>query len=436
MNIYLHNGQEQFGPYSEEDVRGWIESGNVTGEFQFFIEGQSTEWALVHGSFLMPVHSLSPEENFQKLVRTIQEEFELLRNQKKSFIGKMFDGPKKPLDECSVMVVFQEGKKEYGPYRLEYAISYDNIDTAHSIRIEGTNTTFKFPKMRQMWEQALLTSKQSKKLEKFGLTVEGIEITNIQAIDAIQRLDEAHKIIKDTKKALDELKPPTPTLKKKMKELGIDPSEVKTRADARKLIEDQIIYNRCIELSISIPEGCTSEMAVSLIEKKEASIAKSNQKKEKEESIARLQAKGIHLNLPINDEELEDIIEYGPPSHEQIFEYNKLMSEFHQKLGIEFKPYGKKETANHSSDSIQFSIDMLDDVICGIESWDDEVDSQFVQGEDCYDLSRTPTQEEWLEIRRALAKLIMKEEHIGDDQVIRRILKKCCPGMKIKKEKY
>lgn len=149
-----------------------------------------------------------------------------------------------------------------------------------------------------------------------------------------------------------------------------------------------------------------------------------------------VQAQGIHLNLPINDEELQDIIEYGPPSHEQIFEYNKLMSEFHQKLGIEFKPYGKKETANHSSDSIQFSIDMLDEVICGIESWDDEVDCQFVQGEDCYDLSRTPTQEEWLEIRRALAKLVMKEEHIGDDQVIRRILKKCCPGMKIKKEKY
>ena len=177
-------------------------------------------------------------------------------------------------------------------------------------------------------------------------------------------------------------------------------------------------------------------MAVSLIAKKEASTAKSNQKKEKEESIAKLQAQGIHLNLPINDQELEDIIEYGPPSQEQIFEYNKLMSEFHQNLGIEFKPYGKKETANHSSDSIQFSIDMLDDVICGIESWDDEVDSQFVQGEDCYDLSRTPTQEEWLEIRRALAKLSMKEEHIGDDQVIRRILKKCCPGMKIKKEKY
>ena len=255
----------QFGPYSEVEVRGWIESGNVTGEFQFFIEGQSTEWALVQGSFLMPVHSLSPEENFQKLVRTIQEEFELLKNQN---LGKVFDEPKRPLDECFVMVVFDKGKKEYGPYRLEDAISYENRNTAHSIRIEGSNTTFKFPKMRQMWEQALLTSKQSKKLEKFGLTVEGIEITNIQAIDAIQRLDEANKIIKDTKKALDELKPPTPTLKKKMKELGIEPSEVTTRAEARKLIEDQIIYNRCFELSISIPEGYTSEMAVSLIEKK------------------------------------------------------------------------------------------------------------------------------------------------------------------------
>ena len=187
MNIYLHNGQEQFGPYSEVEVRGWIESGNVTGEFQFFIEGQSTEWNLVHGSFLMPVHSLSPEENFQKLVRTIQEEFELLRNQKKSFIGKMFDGPKKPLDECSLMVVFQEGKKEYGPYRLEYAISYENIDTAHSIRIESSNTTFKFPRMRQMWEQALLTSKQSKKLEKYGLTVERIEITNIQLLRLLSK---------------------------------------------------------------------------------------------------------------------------------------------------------------------------------------------------------------------------------------------------------
>ena len=78
---------------------------------------------------------------------------------------------------------------------------------------------------------------------------------------------------------------------------------------------------------------------------------------------------------------------------------------------------------------------MLDEVICGIEFWDDEVECQYVQGDDSYELSRTPTQDEWVEIKRALAKLVMNEEDLSDDQVIRRILKKCCPNIKIVKEK-
>ena len=54
MQIFVHNGQEQFGPFSESQVKEWITSGNINESFFYFIEGYTTNWTPIAGSFLFP----------------------------------------------------------------------------------------------------------------------------------------------------------------------------------------------------------------------------------------------------------------------------------------------------------------------------------------------------------------------------------------------
>ena len=54
MQIFVHNGQEQFGPFSESQVKEWITSGNINENFFYFIEGYTTNWTPIAGSFLLP----------------------------------------------------------------------------------------------------------------------------------------------------------------------------------------------------------------------------------------------------------------------------------------------------------------------------------------------------------------------------------------------
>ena len=420
MNIYLHNGQEQFGPYSEEDVRGWIESGNVTGEFQFFIEGQSTEWSLVEDSFLMP--SLSPQEHLELLTKQIQLQLNSLPQKSGSLIGSFFSSERKSIDQYEIMVFFDEWNKEYGPYKLDKAIHYEGLRNASSFRFVNSQEWQHFSMIKEIWSSALASEKQTKKLQKFGLDIGELEITNGFAVEALNKLDKAKYEVSETK-------PPTQLLKKKMKELGVEHTPGVTRAEARRLIESQAISNKCKYLQINLPENCTNEMAHAIIEKEE-------EKRKIDEQVASLQARGIQLVLPIRREELDDILENGPPTKKQLLEYDELLKEFEEKLGIEFKPYGKDEVVNHSKESIEFSINMLDEVICNIECWDEDLDNEYIVGEETYDISRSPNQDEWLLIRRELARLTMMEEHVGDDQVIRKILKKFCPEIIIKKEAY
>lgn len=441
MQIYLHNGKEQFGPYSKGEIQSWLKTGQINENFLFFIVGESKDWTAINGSFLTDEDKADLKQNtdlksYEKLLESVLENAQLrldsmLTEKSASGIFSLFSKGKRPLDEYDdLMVTFDKGKKEYGPYKLENAISYEGIEKAYSMRLaRGDGKTFQFNELMMIWEESLVSEKSKKTLSKLSLRFDEKMVSDKIANEILNE-------IKETKKLVEEQKPLTPTIKKQLKEFGLDTKAIKTRREGRYLVEAYSLYYRANELGVELPEGYTLDIAYALIEKKEKSLIKKQKQQDKLQRIKGLEDRGIQLNHPISEEELDEIYEDGVPNTEQLAEYSNLKLKLDE-LGIEFKPCGKKEPNNYSSSSINWSIELMDEMLTEMYGWDDDLMCQYIQGEDHeFELEREPTESELFQIHKEIAKLIMVEEYEYDEQIIIKILRKVCKGMKIKKERF
>jgi hypothetical protein len=447
MEIYLYNGEEQFGPYSEAEVRQYVAAGNVTSNFHYYAAGATTNWEPILGSFLMPVVEQAPpsvteteatihenetkadhDEQGQVVADPLEETIARIKTrlasnvaEKQGLLRGLLSHKKRRINEYKdVMVCFSEGGKEYGPYELNKALHYENIETAAHIRLASSSKRFDFKAMKSMWEEALASEKQCTELSKLGIEFDPSALNHLEAKKAIDEIRDA--------------KPPTPKMRKQLKELGVDKSKGLTRSQAKKLIDEKLTFERLAELKIKNPQDLSLEEAKRLVAKKEASLEKAEEKKRKKQLIEDLQNSGVVLKLPISDEELEEIESCGPPEPSQIQRYNAFMEQF-SKFGLKLKIYGEKEPKNHNNSSIDEAINMMDEVLHDCRLHDDELLGGMIESDDYhfYEMSRNPTPHEMFEIHKTIAKRLMDENWDGDSSKLRSLIKLVCKDIKITK---
>ena len=131
--------------------------------------------------------------------------------------------------------MFQKGGKEYGPYELSKALHYENIETAAHIRLAGNSKRFDFKAMKSIWEEALASEKQCSELSKLGLEFDPSALNHLEAQKAIDEIRDA--------------KPPTPKMRKQLKELGVENPLSLSRSQA-KFIDEKLTFERLKELKI------------------------------------------------------------------------------------------------------------------------------------------------------------------------------------------
>jgi hypothetical protein len=447
MEIYLYNDEQQFGPYSEAEVRQYVAAGNVTSNFYYYASGFTATWEPILGSFLMPVveqapQSVSETETTTHENETIADHGELGQAaadpleatiarinarlasnvaEKQGFLRSFLSHKKRRINEYKdIMVCFREGGKEYGPYELSKALHYENIETAAHIRLASNSKRFDFKAMKSIWEEALASEKQCSELSKLGIEFDPSALNHLEAQKAIDEIRDA--------------KPPTPKMRKQLKELGVEDPLILSRSQAKKFIDEKLTFDRLADLKIKMPQDLSLEEAKKLIYKKEASIEKSKEKKRKKQLIDDLQNSGVVLKLPISDEELEEIEIFGPPEESQIQRYNAFMEQF-SKFALKLKVYGEKEPKNHNKSSIDEAINMMDEVLHDCRLHDDELLGGMIESDDYdfYEMSRKPTPDEMFEIHRSIAKRLMDENWEGESNQLKSLVKRVCKDIRITK---
>ena len=158
---------------------------------------------------------------------------------------------------------------------------------------------------------------------------------------------------------------------------------------------------------------------------------------EDEESMKLLQVKnlGVYLIEPVTPTEIDDILEHGAPSEDQISEYDEVRSTFLE-LGIEPKLSGQEEPLNHSSDSIQYYIDELEEARDVLSQWEDDIAGAMIFDDDFeYEFDRLVTDTEERLIRKSILQKALMEGDLEAEQVVK-IVRKVCKGIKIRKSSY
>jgi hypothetical protein len=417
IEIYLHNGEEQFGPYSEEEVTQYIATGNVTSKFLFFAAEKTADWTPILGSYLMP----APEQSMpvQPQTDAAQHEDGIVgsvdnSSEKADHLNDAISRVKSRLESTAlhasqgtgpagnriridgtknVMIRFSQGGKEYGPYDITEAIYYPDVPTAFSIRLADSPNYLSFQELEFVLANAHASEKQCKAIAKLKIEFDPELIT-----------------FEDAKWAIDEItnaKPPTASMRKKLNKFGIDDSAVATRGEANRLIS---------------------------VKTEEEEILKAAQQREK--TLAKFEKRGIVLNHPISEEEFEELVENGPPTKTQIKSLNNYLQKL-QKFKLEFKIHGEAPPRNFSKESIQDAIDLIDEAICDSRFFDDDLYRVGViqAGTGFYDMSRKPNREEQFQIQRTIIHHIMNggNHDTYHDDGLMNLIQHVCKGIKFKK---
>ena len=144
---------------------------------------------------------------------------------------------------------------------------------------------------------------------------------------------------------------------------------------------------------------------------------------------------GVYLIEPVTTSEIDDILEHGAPSEDQISEYDEVRSTFLE-LGIEPKLSGQEEPLNHSSDSIQYYIDELEEARDVLSQWEDDIAGAMIFDDDFeYEFDRLVTDTEERLIRKSILQKALMEGDLEAEQVVK-IVRKVCKGIKIRKSSY
>ena len=145
----------------------------------------------------------------------------------------------KPIDEYPpIYSHYKEYESTYGPYVFEKVYTYDYEGKNPEFYFEGAEAArYSHDDLKWVWTVCYASKKQNEKLKKAGVNFGESAITFKQAAWAIEKLDEAKKVVAAKKRAINAVKPATKNTLKKMDELGVKYKEEVTRAEADRLIE-------------------------------------------------------------------------------------------------------------------------------------------------------------------------------------------------------
>jgi len=250
--IFVHNGVDQFGPYSEKEVLEYIQSGNIQPTFWYCIEGVVTEWRPISesGFFGQPVaeqpiaeqpvaeepiaeepKSEAKPKKKPKQKKTSDDDLlkPVINATFKEGLPPIIDGTGPPIifkriDEYPPVYIYhQHSESPYGPYVFEKTPAFGFEGKNPRFVFEGDVAMQSFDAVKQIWAGCYASNKQVEQLKKATVEFDESSLTFKEATWALGKIKEA--------------KPATKTNLKKLDELGIKYKEGITRAKAKELIQ-------------------------------------------------------------------------------------------------------------------------------------------------------------------------------------------------------
>jgi hypothetical protein len=369
LNIFLHNGVEQFGPYSEKEVQGYIQAGNIQPSFWYCIDGVVTEWRPISesGFFEQPVaEKPKPEAKPKKKSKPkktadadpLKPVIDEINAQFSEGLTPVIQdsGPPiifKRVDEYPPVYVYHEhGEDPDGPYVFERTPTYGFEGKNPRFMFEGDVIMQSFDAIKQIWAGCYASNKQVEQLKKVSAEFDESTLTFKEATWALGK-------IKDEK-------PATKTNLNKLDELGIKYKEGITRAKAKELIQKHEVKE---------------------------------EKQQFKENLKKAKALGLNVDSKIDPDDLEELVDHAEENAERACKLNEILASYGQ------SPIRLKKMSPDDAETL------LEEYELAIDWARDQSDLKFGMCQEDDDYSYTQNRDLSAEELSALTNECMKKVH-------------------------